>query len=159
MVNWYQGFVSKVETDNAFLAFCNPNFQYLKQVKYMKTSNIYLMRLAEWAEDMLYRVILFLSLAPLVISGYYLLVQILAWFKTAEWHWISIHQSLVDFGLIDQYFYFSVPNALGMEKLLNGILFLSAAFSYFMLAVLVWWFIFLLLEYFDRQKQRTNSYF
>jgi hypothetical protein len=57
----------------------------------------------------------------------------LAWFKTAEWHWISVHQSLVDFGLIDQYFYFSVPNALGVEKLLNGILFLLAAFSYLFL--------------------------
>lgn len=99
----------------------------------MKTSKIYLIRLVQWAGDMLNKGIAFLLLPALALSGYYFLAQISEWFKTAEWHWISLHQSLVDFGLIDQYFYFNVPNALGMEKILNGILSLSATFSYFML--------------------------
>ena len=101
----------------------------------MNTPQIYLIRLAQWVKDMLNRGVVLLLLATLVLSGYYFLEPILAWFKTAEWHWISLHQSLVDFGLIDQYFYFNIPNALGVEKILNGILSLPAEFSYFILSV------------------------
>lgn len=65
------------------------------------------------------------------ISLIFGLYQLKCWIETAKWPFISLHQSLAEFGFIDPYFYFDIPDKLGFEKILNSILFSSAPFIYF----------------------------
>lgn len=88
--------------------------------------------------DLIDHPIFFLPIAALLISIGYLLVQIFIWMKTAEWCSFSFHKSLVDVGLINQYFYINIPNALGIQKILNWFLFSSATFAYFILSIFLW---------------------
>lgn len=59
------------------------------------------------------------------------------WIKTGEWKTISVHESLVRAKiLMDPYFSFYLPDKVGIENMLNGILFSSAPKFSFCMAFL-----------------------
>lgn len=53
--------------------------------------------------------------------------QIISWLKTANWEPITFYQAGVSLGILDPYFYFDMPNALGVQKILNWFLHSSVA--------------------------------
>ena len=82
----------------------------------------------------------FLIILPFLLSSlsaiYYFVVDIMFWMKFGFWKHISFLDSLIKLNILNKNYSFELSNYIGIEKIVNGLLYSNAYNIYFILAVL-----------------------